>query len=203
MRYAASALLVFSSILASSPISRAQKASIPATDPDFSIVVLPDTQYYHGNYAYVLQDQVNWVVWHQSSLNVKAVIGLGDIVDGGGYPVDNAGNIVGTCANAPPAGWQTQWQQARSAINVLNSHGIYYQPTIGNHDFACEADRPQPRSSTNYFHYFGTLGINPAAYILDQFGKRTPNFQKTIKIGSTKFMILSLELFPQKWVVNA
>src|SRR6476620_11552194 len=65
MRYAASALLVFSSILASSPISRAQKASIPATDPDFSIVVLPDTQYYHGNYAYVLQDQVNWVVWHQ------------------------------------------------------------------------------------------------------------------------------------------
>jgi len=203
MRYAASALLVFSSILASSPISRAQKASIPATDPDFSIVVLPDTQYYHGNYAYVLQDQVNWVVWHQSSLNVKAVIGLGDIVDGGGYPVDNAGNIVGTCANAPPAGWQTQWQQARSAINVLNSHGIYYQPTIGNHDYDCEADRPQPRSSTNYFHYFGTLGINPAAYILDQFGKRTPNFQKTIKIGSTKFMILSLELFPQKWVVNA
>jgi len=174
MRYAASALLVFSSILASSPISRAQKASIPATDPDFSIVVLPDTQYYHGNYGYVFQDQVNWVVAHQNAFNVKAVVGVGDIVDGGGYPVDSAGNVTGTCRTVPPSGWQTQWQQARSAINVLNAHGIYYQPTIGNRDYDCEADRPQPRSASNYFHHFGNLGISPSAYFLDQYGNRTP-----------------------------
>jgi len=203
MKYAALGLLVFSSILVSSSGSSTQNASIPATDPDFSIVVLPDTQYYHGNYAYVLQDQVNWVAAHQSSLKVKAVVGVGDIVDGGGYPVDGAGNIVGTCASAPPAGWQVQWQQARSSINVLTSHGIYYQPTIGNHDYDCEADRPQPRSASNYFRHFGKLGISPTAYILDQYGRRTPNFYKTMKIGSAKFMILSLELFPQNWVVNA
>src|SRR5215471_5549403 len=132
MRYAVLTLLVLSSVLSSG--SSANSRSISATDPDFSLVVFPDTQYYHGNYAYVFQDQVNWVVAHQNSLNVKAVVGLGDIVDAGGYPVDNAGNVVGTCQTVPPAGWQTEWQQARSAINVLNSHGIYYQPTIGNHD---------------------------------------------------------------------
>jgi hypothetical protein len=202
MRYAALGLLVFSSVL-SSLGSSAQSGSIPATDPDFSLVVFPDTQYYHGNYAYILQDQVNWVVAHQSSLNVKAVVGLGDIVDAGGYPLDNAGNIIGTCATMPPAGWQTQWQQARSAVDVLTSHGIYYQPTIGNHDYDCEADRPQPRSASNYFQHFGKLGISPTAYILDPYGNRTPNFYKTMNIGSAQFMILSLELFPRPWVVNA
>lgn len=195
-------LFIGSTLFFPSP-SRAQSASIPATDPDFSIVVFPDTQYYHGNYAYVLQDQVNWVVARENSLNVKAVVGLGDIVDGGGYPVDSAGNVIGNCAQAPPAGWQAQWQQAQSAINVLAAHGIYYQATIGNHDYDCEADRPQPRSATNYFRYFGKLGIKPTAYILDPYGNRTPNFYKTMNIGSVKFMILSLELFPQKWVVNA
>ena len=203
MRYAALGLLIFSSILTSSLNCKAQAATIPATDPDFSIVVFPDTQYYHGNYSYILQDQVNWVVARQSSLNIKAVVGLGDIVDGGGYPVDSAGNIVGTCTNAPSSGWQTQWQQAQSAVNTLISHGIYYQATIGNHDYDCEADRPQPRSATNYFRYFGKLGISPTAYITDQYGNRTPNFYKTMKIGSVNFMILSLELFPQTWVVNA
>jgi hypothetical protein len=210
MRYAALGLLIVGSIalfphhlLLLTQAQSAPPASIAATDPDFSIVVFPDTQYYGGNYAYVFKDQANWVVSHQAALNIKAVIGMGDIVDGGGYPVDSAGNVTGTCAKASPSNWQTQWQQAQSAVNILTSHGIYYQPTIGNHDYDCEADRPQPRSTTNYFRYFGKLAISPTAYILDQYGNRTPNFYKTMKIGSATYMILSLELFPQSWVVTA
>ncbi len=206
MKYAALGLLILGSIVfVPHFVSSAQSAPapIPSTDPDFSIVVLPDTQYYGGNYAYVFQDQANWIVSHQTSLNIKAVVGMGDIVDGGGYPVDGVGNVVGTCAKAPPSTWQTQWQQAQSAVNILTSHGIYYQPTIGNHDYDCEADRPQPRSATNYFRYFGSMGLSPTAYILDSAGNRTPNFYKTMKIGSSNFMILSLELFPRTWVVNA
>ena len=128
---------------------------------------------------------------------------LGDIIDGGGYPVDNNGNVVGLCANAPAATWQAQWQNAQAAINILNSHGIYYQPTIGNHDYDCEGDRPQPRSTTNYFRHFGGLSMPPTAYILDSAGNRTPNFYKIMDTGSTKYMILSLELFPRPWVVTA
>lgn len=179
------------------------QASISSSDPDFSIVLFPDTQYYNGGNAYVFQDQANWVVANRSALNIKMVIGLGDIVDGGGYPVDSAGNVNGTCKTAPPSGWQTQWQQAQAAVNILESHGIYYQPTIGNHDYDCEADRPQPRSTTNYFHYFGPPVITPTAYILDSSGKRTPNFYRIMKIGSTNYMILSLELFPQSSIVAA
>jgi hypothetical protein len=181
--------------------SHAQAASISTSDPDFSIVLFPDTQYYHGQYAYVFKDQANWVVSHRASLNIKAVIGLGDMVDGGGYPVDSSGNVNGSCVNVPSLNWKTQWQEAQAAVGILNTAGIYYQPTIGNHDYDCEADRPQPRSATNYFHSLGHLALSPTAYILDSSGNRTPNFYKTMTIGSANYMILSLELFPQSWVV--
>ena len=59
-------------------------ASISSADPDFSIVLFPDTQYYNAQNAYVFKDQANWVVTNQSALNIKMVIGLGDMVDDGG-----------------------------------------------------------------------------------------------------------------------
>jgi hypothetical protein len=205
MRYFALGLLMVSSLVLWPQFffSHAQTAqvAIASSDPDFSIVLFPDTQYYHGHYAYVFKDQANWVISHRSSLNIKMVVGLGDMVDGGGYPVNSAGSISGSCGNIPESNWQTQWQEVQAAVGILNSGGVYYQPTIGNHDYDCEADRPQPRSTTNYFHYLGNLALGPTAYILDSSGNRTPNFYKIMKIGSTNYMILSLELFPQSWVV--
>jgi hypothetical protein len=205
MKHFALGLLLVSSLVVGPQVffsnAQAAQVSIASSDPDFSIVIFPDTQYYHGQYAYVFKDQANWVVSHRSSLNIKMVVGLGDMVDGGGYPVNGAGSISGSCGNVPESNWQTQWKEVQAAVGILNSGGVYYQPTIGNHDYDCEADRPQPRSATNYFHYLGNLALGPTAYILDSSGNRTPNFYKIMKIGSTNYMILSLELFPQSWVV--
>lgn len=206
MKYLAFAIVLISTAarIAEYPAeAQASQALISNNDPDFSIVILPDTQYYNGQNAYIFKDQANWVVSNAASLNIKAVIGMGDIVDGGGYPIDANGAINGTCVNAPESSWQTQWQDAQAAVSILNSHGIYYQPTIGNHDYDCEADRPEPRSATNYFHYFGHLSPGPTAYMSDASGNRTPNFYKIITIGSTNYMALSLELFPESWVVTA
>ncbi len=169
----------------------ASAASIPATDPDFSIVLFPDTQFYNSAYTNVFRDQASWVVANKAALNIKMIIGLGDIIDGGGYPVDRYGNVIGTCSKAPPSNWQTQWQQAQSAVSILTS------------DYDCQADRPQPRGTTNYFRYFGPPFLNPTAYILDSSGNRTPNFYTITKVGSINYMILSLELFPRSWVVAA
>jgi hypothetical protein len=206
MRYLALGLVILSGLVCAPRFfvhAQTAQALIATSDADFSIVVFPDTQYYQGQYAYIFKDQANWVVSHQAALNIKAVVGLGDMIDGGGYPVDAYGNPNGTCSNAPSSTWQTQWQQAQAAVTILNAHGIYYQPTIGNHDYDCESDRPQSRSATNYFHYFGHLALSPTAYIFDSHGNQTPNFYKIMKIGSTNYMILSLELFPQSWVVSA
>lgn len=175
---------------------------ISSSDPAFSIAILPDTQYYHYPYDWVFKDQVNWIVANQARLGIKLVIGVGDIIDGGGYPINSSGDIVGGCrTTTPPANWQTQWQEAQAAINVLTSHGIYYQATIGNHDYDCQAERPEPRGTTNYFHYIGPV-VHPTAYILDSSGNKTPNFYKKITIGSTTYMILSLEFFPQSSILS-
>ncbi|HZR56678.1 MAG TPA: metallophosphoesterase [Terriglobales bacterium] len=206
MRHVATGLFIFIGLVFAPKFfvhAQTAQASIAKSDPDFSIVLFPDTQYYQGQNAYIFKDQANWVANHKTALNIKAVVGMGDIIDGGGYPIDANGNVNGTCVNAPPSNWQTQWQQARAAVDILNSNGIYYQPTIGNHDYDCESDRPQPRTATNYFHYFGHLALSPSAYILDSHGNRTPNFYKIMQIGSANYMILSLELFPRDWVVTA
>ena len=197
--YAGQTTRLLSSIAGSAASS---EISIPSGDPDFSFVVLPDTQYYQGSYNYVLQDQVNWIVANRAALNIKMVIGAGDMVDGGGYPIDSAGKVIGSCKSAPPSTWQKQWQQTQAALKILASNGIPYQPTIGNHDYDCQADRPQSRSASNYFYYFGTPSFQPTAYIMDSAGKRTPNFYRKMKIGSLTYMILSLELFPRSWVLS-
>jgi hypothetical protein len=206
MKYFALGLLIFSSVaLVPRLYLSSAQVSISPADPDFSIVLFPDTQFYSGQNAYVFQDQANWVVANKAAKNIKMVVGLGDIVNGGGYPSDNYGNIdLTACGKAPPANWQQQWQQAQLAVKILTSNGIYYQATIGNHDYDCQADRPQTRSATNYFHYFGNLPLNLSpTYIRDQYGNRTPNFYKKMTIGSTTYMILSLEFFPRTWVVAA
>jgi hypothetical protein len=208
MKFFVLGLMLFSTLLwgpefSTSSAQTIAQTSIATGDPDFSIVLFPDTQYYQGQNAYVFRDQANWVVKNRAALNIKMVIGMGDIIDGGGYPIDKYGNVNGTCANAPPSIWQTQWQQAQAAVKILISHGIYYQPTIGNHDYDCEGDRPQPRSATNYFHYFGPPTINPTGYIWDSSGHRTPNFYKVMKMGSTNYMVLSLELFPRSSILAA
>ena len=55
-----------------------------STDPGFSIIVLPDTQYYAESYPQTFDSQTQWIVNNISALNIKAVIGVGDIVNGGG-----------------------------------------------------------------------------------------------------------------------
>src|SRR4051812_29286642 len=102
-----------------SPAQHAEAASISSQDADFSIVLFPDTQYYNSKNAYVFKDQANWVVAHRAALNIKMVIGLGDIIDGGGYPIDSHANVIGTCERAPSSSWQTQWQQAQAAVKIL------------------------------------------------------------------------------------
>ena len=54
------------------------------TAPDFSIIVLPDTQYYPQDSPQTFTAQTQWVVNNLSALNIQAVIGVGDIVNGGG-----------------------------------------------------------------------------------------------------------------------
>ena len=70
-----------------------------AAAPDFSIVVLPDTQFYSETYPAIFAAQTQWAIDTRSTLNTVFVTHLGDIVN-----VDAAG----------------EWANAKAAISLLD-----------------------------------------------------------------------------------
>jgi hypothetical protein len=67
---------------------------------DFTVVVLPDTQFYSQNYPQIFDSQTQWVANNSAARNIQLVIGVGDIVN------------VGTSA--------TQWTNASHSAAILD-----------------------------------------------------------------------------------
>ena len=89
---------------------------------DFTIVALPDTQFYSRNFPKIFQAQTDWIIANRTRLNVVYVAQLGDLVnDGDKFPA--------------------QWLAATNALYRLESpaltglpEGIPYGVVPGNHD---------------------------------------------------------------------
>lgn len=91
--------------------------SLVASEPTYTITVLPDTQYYYnnympGNYAKLLS-QVSWIWSNAEADDIRMVLHLGDITQS-----DN--NDV-------------QWTGARAAFDIINGVAPYVI-AVGNHD---------------------------------------------------------------------
>jgi hypothetical protein len=166
----------------------------------FSIVAIPDTQYYGGSdVSFVYADQMNWIKNNAAAYNIKLVLGLGDIVDNGG----------GTgCTTALPNEPSTAlWQNASNAVGILDSANIPYMMTIGNHDYDCHNDIPEPRTAANFNQYFGpSRYANKSWFTAGQHGwyetGSNENFYNTFVINGRDFLVLSLEFFPRTVVLN-
>ena len=81
---------------------------------EFSLVFLPDTQYYSRESPATFLAQTQWIVAQRARYNIQAVLREGDVVDG----------------NDPQ-----QWANADAAIRVLDAADMPYLVTIGNHDY--------------------------------------------------------------------
>jgi 3',5'-cyclic AMP phosphodiesterase CpdA len=78
----------------------------------FTIVVLPDTQFYARHYSHIFDAQTKWIVEQKDALNIAFVLHLGDIVD----------------LNLP-----TEWMNASKSMAALDGK-VPYVLAIGNHD---------------------------------------------------------------------
>ena len=96
-----------------------------ASQPAFSIVVIPDSQYLVASFTNEWNDQINWIIKNQAAYNIKAVMHLGDLVD-----VPNA----------------VQLHAAMWALDNLRSAGVPLILTPGNHD---QDRNPTPTMMTN------------------------------------------------------
>lgn len=98
--------------------------------PDFTLIAIPDPQYYAKTYPSIYNAQMNWVVGNKTSSNIKFVMSMGD-------NVDSSTTYPGEFTNAT-----TAW-------DILTNGGVPYGLALGNHDGA-------PSSTANFNTAFGT-----------------------------------------------
>src|SRR4051812_34358459 len=81
---------------------------------DFSVVVIPDPQNYSEKNPAAFNSQTQWIVNNAAALNIRMVIGEGDMV--------NHDASV------------TEWANADAAVKLLDGK-VPYGFAIGNHDY--------------------------------------------------------------------
>ena len=81
---------------------------------DYSMVALPDTQFLSEKYPDIYKKLTQWIVDHEQTYNIQAVMHMGDMVN---------------CGNS------TQWSNCADAMYLLDkSDSIDWMPMRGNHD---------------------------------------------------------------------
>jgi hypothetical protein len=150
---------------------------------EFSIAVLPDTQYYTsekiGGKNEMFKSQIEWIKKNKVAENIAYVIHVGDIVDSGDK-------------------FPKEWSNAAEAILSLETplpglpNGIPYGLAVGNHD---QAKSQFPLSGpTDYFNkYFGVPHFKGRNYYGGHYGKDNDSHYDLISAGGNDFLILYIE----------
>ncbi|MDS0294274.1 metallophosphoesterase [Halogeometricum luteum] len=97
----------------------------------WTVVALPDTQFYAEDRTSYPRDQAEWVVDNVGSENIVHVSHLGDVVENGDV--------------------EAEWEHMAEALAPLDD--ISFSTLPGNHDWATQGDRTS--SIENYRQYFG------------------------------------------------
>jgi predicted phosphodiesterase len=163
----------------SGPLNPTKANSVAVTEvmnDNFTVVVLPDTQYYSKDYPETYNAQANWIVQNASSENIKFVVHLGDFVQNS---------------------TSSQWEAADAAHNILDRVAIPYCATIGNHDY--ETDGDYNRESTGFNQYFGVSRFSGKSYYGGGYpAGKNDNSYYFFESGDLKFLVISLEYAPRK-----
>lgn len=97
---------------------------------NFTIIVLPDTQYYSEEYSWIFDNQTEWILENRELMNIVFVTHLGDIVD---------------------HWWiEDEFENANNSLSKLDGN-IPYGVLPGNHDGAEEGG--------NFYYYNNFFGI--------------------------------------------
>ncbi|HZU23765.1 MAG TPA: carboxypeptidase regulatory-like domain-containing protein [Terriglobales bacterium] len=151
-------------------------AAAQVTSPDFSVVVLPDTQYYSESHPEIFTAQTQWIVNNRSNYNIQFVLHEGDIV-----------NIA-----EQPA----QWQNADAAMRLLDAAQIPYVAPPGNHDY--DGEMPSGRGTTAFNAYFGPSRYAQYGWYKGGFPSGTnDNSYAVFTVNGQQYLVLSLEFIPR------
>ncbi len=145
----------------------------PAPAADFTIVALPDTQFYSRKYPQIFQAQTDWIIANRTKLNIVYVAQFGDIVDAGDKLPE-------------------QWLAATNALYRLESpaltglpDGIPYGVVPGNHDHM--------GGTKSYNTYFGPDHFTGHKYYGGHYGTDNQNHYDLFGAGGMSFAVVYID----------
>jgi hypothetical protein len=158
-------------------------AATPPAGPEFSLVLLPDTQFLteesSGTNA-IFKAQTQWIVDNRVSRNIAAVAHLGDVTD----------NDVAV-----------EWMRADTAMKVLQNpvttglpDGIPYVMCLGNHD-------DNSGTTTLFNQYFGVANFSGRGYYGGHYGSNNDNSYILFSAAGRDFVLISLGYAPSSAVL--
>jgi hypothetical protein len=153
-----------------------------AKRPDFTIAVLPDTQFYTGAYdgapspkPEIFYSQTDWIVANRSTHNIVMTLQLGDIVLRGENRHD-------------------EWARANNAMSRLEnpittglSQGMPYSICVADHDGVGDY--------LTYNQYFGVNRFAGRSYYGGHCGANNNNHYSFFSASGMDFIVLSLEMY--------
>src|ERR1700690_2691527 len=90
-----------------------EAGAVSPTGVPWTLIALPDTQYYSSTYPEIFDAQTNWIINNTAALNIRYVLHEGDIVDS---------DLDG------------QWTNASHSMHLLDLK-VPYALAVGNHDY--------------------------------------------------------------------
>lgn len=149
---------------------------------NFSIAVLPDTQYYLaqaqlGGTFDMFKAQITWIQQNQVKENIAYVAHMGDITEHGDNPVTA----------------RSEWYLAKTALYGLeNPVSIPYGLAVGNHD-QFPSQYPIKGTTTFYNQYFGIKHFESRPYYGGHYGSNNDSHYDLFSAGGLDFIVLFLE----------
>ena len=138
-------------------------------DPDsFTIIVLPDTQFYSESYPEVFDNQTQWIVNNIESMNIVFVTHLGDVVDN----------------------WDVmeQWENANRSMSKLDGN-VPWGILPGNHD-GVGSDQ------TNFEKYFRLDRFSNESWYGGAYQNNSKNSYQLFSAGGDDYLIFHLQYKP-------
>lgn len=148
-------------------IRRAPAAKEPSGP--FTIVMLPDTQFYSEKFPRYFRDQTKWIVENTGKENIVFVTHAGDIVQSGGRQ-------------------RSEWKVADECMSMLDGV-VPWGVAIGNHDY----DNFAKGLGKTFARHFGPRRFQNRSW----YGGASPNGLNSYQLftgGGMRFLILHLEM---------
>jgi len=160
-----------------------------APGPDFTIIPIPDTQYYtgqlNGGSSLIMKSQMDWIVANRTPRNIVYAVQLGDCTEHG----QNGDNIT----NNP-----IEWMRADTAFKKLENpvttglvNGIPYGVCVGNHDQTAIGNADG--STAFYNQYFGIARFTGRPYYGGPHRGSNDNWFDLFSASGMDFITIGLE----------